>query len=121
VNENVKPWPGPRPATSNLVFAAAIAIDRPTMTRLPEADSIASETRLVLGRVEEQLKQAGCSLRDVVKANCYLADDAHRTEFWAAWDELFPTDVRPVRLTLVCGLAGDCRVQLDVMAIRPDA
>ncbi|MGH3239214.1 MAG: Rid family hydrolase, partial [Spirillospora sp.] len=56
----------------DLVYADASALDPATMRRVPEAASIADETRVCLRRLAETLGQVGCGLGDVVKVNCYL-------------------------------------------------
>lgn len=105
-------------ATRELVFAASMAMDTETLSRVPEATTIAAETRIVLANVARTLGEAGCTLDDVVKATCYLADDSYRAEFWGAWAEVFAPETKPTRLTFVAGVAGDCRVQVDVIAVR---
>lgn len=102
-----------------LVFAGGMALDLKTITRLPEAETIADETRMCFDGIASILKQADCSLRDIVKVNCYLTDDAYRGEFWSTFKEIFAPGPYPKRLTLVAGLAGDCRVELEVMAVKP--
>ena len=100
-----------------LVFTGTMAMDLETLRRAPDAHTIADETRLCVASIERTLAEAGCGLADLVKVNCYLADDADRAEFWEAYDALVPAGA--VRLTQVAGIAGDCRVQLEVVAVRP--
>jgi enamine deaminase RidA (YjgF/YER057c/UK114 family) len=104
----------------NLVFVGTMAMDLDTLARKPEAVTIADETRLCLESLERTLGEAGCGLGDLLKVNCYLAEDGFRGEFWAAYDErLAPYRSTAVRLTQVAGIAGGCRVQLDAIALRP--
>jgi 2-iminobutanoate/2-iminopropanoate deaminase len=103
-----------------LVFADASALDPDTYRRVPEARSIADETRICLRELERTLAEAGCTLKDLLKVNCYLTEDEYRTEFWATYDEIFASvRSQAVRLTQVAGIAGDCRVELDAVAVRP--
>ena len=104
--------------TAPLIYASSLAIDVATMKLVPEADTIANETRVVLERIERQLAAQGASLADVVKTTCYLSNEAHRAEFVAAYDEAFAPGPYPVNLTIVLGLAGNCRVQIEVVAAR---
>lgn len=102
----------------DLVYADASALDLPETTRVPGAESIADETNIVLDRLALTLEQAGLTLADVVKVNCYLAEDAFRDEFWAAFGARFAGSPNPVRLTQVCELVGDARVLVDAIAAR---
>ncbi|MGW5151681.1 RidA family protein [Rhodococcus koreensis] len=103
-----------------LVFAAATARDPDTMVRDAAAVSISDETRICLERLEATLKREGCSLADVVKINCYLSEDSYRSEFWRTYDEVFVTNEEPaVRITQIVGIACECRVELDAVAVAP--
>ncbi|WP_425839935.1 RidA family protein [Streptomyces fractus] len=104
----------------NVVFAAAMALDGATMQRQSTAATIADETRICLEQLDGILKEAGCGLQDIVKINCYLSDDAYRTEFWQTYDDFF-ADIgsEAVRLTQVAGVACGCRVELDAVAAMP--
>lgn len=79
--------------------------------------TITEETRFCIERLQEVLDQKGLTLRQVVKVNCYLADDAYRSEFWAEYNRMFSPGPYPTRCTYGVGLEGDCRVQLDVVAV----
>ena len=105
--------------TDHLVFAAALAIDTKTMKRVPEAKTIADETRIVIKRLESLLAEAGCTLRDVAKTTCFVRDEAYRMEFVFAYKECFDPGPYPSRASYSIGLAGDCRVQIDAIAVRP--
>jgi 2-iminobutanoate/2-iminopropanoate deaminase len=101
------------------VWAAGMALDFDTMQREAAADTIAAETRICLDQIAAVLAEAGCTLTDVVKANCYLSDPAHAAEFKAAWDEALAPGSYPARAITVVGIACGCRVELDVTAVRP--
>jgi 2-iminobutanoate/2-iminopropanoate deaminase len=106
----------------NLVFAAAMALDLDKLERSAEAETIADETRICIRELERILAEAGCTLDDLVKVNCYLSEDEYRAEFWATYDAIFePVKSSAVRLTQVAGLAGGCRVELDAVAVRPES
>lgn len=111
----------PGVATKDYVFAGGMALDLETLKRKPEADTIADETRIALEEIKSILAEAGCTLKDVVKTSCYLSDDSYRKEFWTAYTEVFGEGPYPARTTLVVGIAGDCRVEIDAVAIRPRA
>lgn len=80
--------------------------------------SLAEEIRAAMSGVQAGLASAGCALTDVVKATCYLAEDSYRGDFWSVWEQWFPADAHPVRLTLVAELPHEDRVRLEVMAAR---
>ncbi len=105
--------------TDHFVYASALAIDIKTMKRVPEAHTIADETRIVIKRLESILAEAGCTLRDIAKTTCFVRDEAYRFEFVYAYKECFDPGPYPSRATYSIGLAGDCRVQIDAIAIRP--
>ncbi len=107
--------------SSPFAYAAALAIDFETLGRRKDADSIAAETRIVIDQIEEQLAGEGLTLRDVIKTSCYLSDEAHRMEFIEAYQGAFSPGPYPARTTLVLGIAGDCRVQIEAIAERAAA
>ncbi|HTW87335.1 MAG TPA: RidA family protein [Candidatus Binataceae bacterium] len=109
----------PGVATNGFVFAGGMALDLNTLKRLPEADTIANETRLCLKEIEGILAEAGCTMRDIVKTTCYLSDNAYRREFWEAYTAVFTPGPYPARCTFVVGIAGDCRVEIDAIAVQP--
>lgn len=123
LNPRNSPYPqyglNPGVATNGYVFAGGMALDLHTLKRLPEADTIANETKLCLQEIEEILHAAGCTLRDVVKTTCYLSDDSYRAEFWKAYTEVFAPGPYPARCTFVVGIAAGCRVEIDAIAVRP--
>ncbi|MFA3877985.1 RidA family protein [Streptomyces sp. MMCC 100] len=102
----------------DLVYADASALDLPGLARVPEAATIADETRICLERLRQTLADAGCTLGDLVKVNCYLTDDSDRAEFWQTFDDVLAPGPYPVRITQVGGLAGEARVLLDAVAAR---
>jgi 2-iminobutanoate/2-iminopropanoate deaminase len=108
-------------AVGEYVFAAGMALDWDTLQRTEAAETIADEVGICLANLEERLKMAGCSLRDVVKTTCWLTDEVYRPEFIAAYKEVFDPGPYPARATLIAGIAGGCRVEIDAVAIKPDA
>ncbi|GAB7004714.1 hypothetical protein JCM18899A_21870 [Nocardioides sp. AN3] len=109
----------PTPADrSPFVYASALAIEVASMTLVEEADTVAHETEVVLARIGSALETAGLTLGDVVKTTCYLSDVSHLEEFNEAYANAFPASGRPVSCTVFLGLAGNCRVQIDAVAIR---
>ncbi|MCW3007073.1 MAG: putative translation initiation inhibitor, YjgF family [Solirubrobacterales bacterium] len=105
-------------ATETLVFAAGMACDTENGTRMKEAKTITDETRICLEMVDATLREAGCTLRDVVKTTCYLHDRHYYAEFVEAYREFFGEGPYPSRCTFYVGIGGDCRVEIDAIAVR---
>jgi 2-iminobutanoate/2-iminopropanoate deaminase len=106
--------------TDDYVFAASMALSHDLPRRRdPAAVTVADETRIAIQRLEERLKVGGCTLQDVVKMTCYLSDKAHNAEFREVYNSYWEEGNHPVRLTLVVGLALDCRIELDAIAVKP--
>jgi 2-iminobutanoate/2-iminopropanoate deaminase len=105
----------------DLVFTGGMAIDLRTLKRPEEADTIAAETRLCFEGVERNLAHVGCTLRDVAKITCYVEEDSDRAEMREAVEEIFAPGPYPKQVTLVAGIGGDCRVEFEVLAVKPGA
>jgi 2-iminobutanoate/2-iminopropanoate deaminase len=105
-------------AAGDYVFAAGMALDFGTLKRRSDAVSVSDEVRLCLDSIERVLGLAGATLGDIVKTTCWLSDESDRAEFLAAYKHRFGDGPYPARATLVAGLAGECRVQIDALAMR---
>ncbi|MGH3239215.1 MAG: RidA family protein [Spirillospora sp.] len=104
--------------TDHFVFAAASAIDPATMRRVPEAESLHDEVRVCLERIERTLNEAGLTLKDLTKMNCWVSEERHRLDFAYAYRDLLAPGPYPSRSLFVIGLPGDCRVQIEAIAAR---
>lgn len=106
--------------TDDFVFAATMAISYDTpYRRVEEAVTIADETRICLERMEKKLNAGGCSLKDVVKMTCYLADRSYQAEFKEVYKTYWEEGTAPLRCTFFVGIATDCRMELDAIAVKP--
>lgn len=90
-------------------------IDGAPMTR----GSIEEQTRVVIEAIRETLALAGCTLADVVKAMVWLRDRADFPGFDAVYAEYFPSEP-PARSAVVSELLVDVRIEIEVVAWRPD-
>lgn len=81
-------------------------------------ETIEEQTRLTLENCAAQLAQAGCTLADVFKANCYLADLSEWDRFNKVYEEMLPTP-RPVRTTVGVQLLLTLKVEIEMWAIKP--
>ena len=79
---------------------------------------IEEQTRVVLEAIRSTLAEAGCSLCDVVKSMVWLTDSADFPGFNAVYAEYFP-DEPPARSAVVSSLLVDVRVEVEVVAFRP--
>ena len=80
--------------------------------------SIEDQTRAVLDDIKATLEQAGCELGDVVKSMIWLTDRADFPGFNAVYGEYFP-DAPPARSAVVSDLLVDVKVEVEVVAYRP--
>lgn len=80
--------------------------------------SMADETRATLRNIEASLKEAGCTLADVVDASVWLRDPRDFAEMNRAYGEFF-TRNQPTRSIFRIDFMFDCRVEIKVTAYRP--
>ncbi len=81
--------------------------------------SIEEQTRAVLDDITATLREAGCTRDDVVKAMVWLRDRADFPGFNAVYGEYFPHQP-PARSAVVSDLLVDCRVEVEVVAYKPE-
>lgn len=82
--------------------------------------TIEDQTRKVLEDIKATLAEAGCELSDVVKAMVWLVDRADFPGFNDVYGEYFP-DAPPTRSAVVSDLLVDVKVEVEVVAYRPEA
>ena len=80
--------------------------------------SVADETRSALRNLEKALKQAGCTLDDVVDASVWLRDPRDFHEMNKAYGEFFKRN-QPTRSIFRIDFMFDCRVEIKVTAYKP--
>lgn len=74
------------------------------------------QTELILTNLENLLKQAGCSLKNVVKTTVYMTDLTQFAEMNAVYSTFFKTNP-PARTTVqVAGLAKGSAVEIEAIA-----
>lgn len=81
--------------------------------------SVEEQTRAVLDDITATLAEAGCERSDVVKAMVWLRERADFPGFNTVYAEYFPTEP-PARSAVVSDLLVDCRVEVEVVAYRPE-
>lgn len=105
--------------TETMVFANGMAFDNATRTRAAEAVTIADETRLVLDALQAILADAGCSLADVVKTTVYLSERSFYDDMNSVYRRYWAPGEFPTRATVYVGIGSECRVEIDVVAVKP--
>ena len=80
--------------------------------------TIEEQTRVAIEQIKEILGEAGCELADVVKAMVWLRDRADFPGFNQVYGEYFPDDP-PARSAVVSELLVDVRVEIEVVAYKP--
>ena len=83
------------------------------------SDDIAEQTAQTFRNIEVLLQAAGATLDDVVSCLVHLRDLAQFAEFNASYEKQFPGPVKPVRTTVRADLVADMRVEVTVIASRP--
>lgn len=107
-------------ATQDLVFCSGqVGLD-PATAELVDG-GIEAQTERTLKNLSAVLDAAGCSMADVVKTTCFLADIADFATFNAIYARFFP-DPPPARSTFqVAALPKGARVEVEAVAVRERA
>ena len=79
---------------------------------------IEDQTRAVLDDITETLKLAGCDRSDVVKSMVWLTSREDFPGFNAVYAEYFPENP-PARSAIVSDLLVDVKVEIEVIAYKP--
>jgi enamine deaminase RidA (YjgF/YER057c/UK114 family) len=69
------------------------------------ASDVASQTTIILAKIESLLERAGTNKANIVSANIWLRDIAHFEDFNAVWDAWVPAPA-PARATVQSILAN---------------
>ena len=80
--------------------------------------SIEDQTRAVLDDITATLAMAGCDRNDVVKSMVWLTSRKDFSGFNAVYAEYFP-DQPPARSAIVNDLLVDVKVEIEVIAYKP--
>lgn len=80
--------------------------------------SMADETRATLRHVEATLKEAGCTLDDVVDTSVWLRDPRDFAEMNRVYAEFFKHN-QPTRSIFRIDFMFDCRIEVKVTAYKP--
>jgi 2-iminobutanoate/2-iminopropanoate deaminase len=105
--------------TETTVYANGMAFDNATRSRMAEAVTIADETRLVLDALAAILADAGATIGDIVKTTVYLSDTSYYDEMNSVYKTYWAPGDFPTRATVYVGIGSQCRVEIDVVAVKP--
>jgi reactive intermediate/imine deaminase len=88
----------------------------------PLPDGVQAQTQRVMNNLIIVLRDVGLGLEHVVQVRAYLTHfEQDYAAMNAAYASYFPTDRRPARTCVgVTGLARGARVEIDMMARRPN-
>lgn len=99
--------------------------DGPLPETDPESDfpyrhhQVRFQAEYALNRLKDLLADAGCSFRDVVRAEVHLPDMNDLAALDEVWEECFPVDP-PARVVVPLPLViPDMRVEIEVIAVDP--
>ena len=81
--------------------------------------SIEDQTRIVLDEIKNTLSEAGCDLKDVVKAMVWLKNRDDFPGFNSIYGEYFPHDP-PARSAIISEFLVDILVEVEVVAYKPE-
>ena len=90
----------------------------PTVDGEVVAGNIVAQTEQVIAHIKAVLALAGCTLADVVKVNVWLDDARDFSSFNAVFHQHF-IDHPPARSTVQSPLMVDAKVEMDVIAYKP--
>ena len=106
-------------ATDDFVFCAGQLGTDPATGAM--ADGVEAQAERALRNLAAVLDAAGCTLADVVKTTCFLADINDFNAFNAVY-VTFMTDPAPARSTFqVAALPKGGRVEIEAIAVRSRA
>ncbi len=87
-------------------------------TRMTIADSLVEQTEQCLQNIESALREAGASMRDVVRVTYVLPDGAEFEQCWPVLRKYFG-EVRPAAMMISAGLADPrMKIEIEVTALK---
>ena len=100
--------------TEHLVFVSG---QRPVDPATGEVkQGVKEQTRQVLTNIESVLKEAGCTLADLVRTTVYLSDISYFNEMNEVYREMVPEPF-PTRTTFGAQLRG-ILIEIDAIAVK---
>jgi 2-iminobutanoate/2-iminopropanoate deaminase len=101
--------------TENLVFCAGQIAINPETGKL-EGENITEQTQQVMKNITAVLEEAGCSLDNIVKTTCFLANMKDYADFNAAYEKALGNH-KPARSAVeVAQLPIQALIEIEVIA-----
>jgi len=101
--------------SGGLVFTSTVLPIDPVTGEIYNGD-VHVQTEIILHNLENILKEAGCSLKDVVKTTVYMTDLTRFAEMNSAYEAFFKEDP-PARATIqVAAIPKGSVVSIDAIA-----
>lgn len=89
-----------------------------TVATAPGSASLQDQTRQVLARIEQNLRDAGSDKTRLLSATVYLADIRQKAEMDEVWNEWVGPEHWPQRACVQAGLSPGVLVEIAVIAVR---
>jgi enamine deaminase RidA (YjgF/YER057c/UK114 family) len=112
---NIQRFPGIAVGRSRAVAFGDLVF---TVATAPGSTSVQEQTRQVLARIEQNLREAGSDKTLLLSATVYLADIAQKAEMDEVWNEWIGPEHWPQRACVQVGLSPGVLVEITVIAAR---
>ena len=104
-------------AAGSMVFVSGqLPVGGETGERLP--GHIGEQTAQSMRNIDAILKEAGCTLQDVVKTTIFLKDLSDFAQVNAAYAAFFPENAPARACVQVAKLPKDARVEIEAIAVK---
>jgi len=106
-------------ASGDLLYTSGLVASDPITGKVIEGD-FEAQARRIFDNLNEVLKAAGTSLKNVVKVKVYISDWRDFPTLNQIWVEYFGTDNPPARTTIqVAGFIWGIKVEIELVATVP--
>lgn len=103
---------------NGFVFLSGQTPEKPGTDEIIEGD-INVQARQVFENIQGIIAASGCTMKDIIKVNAYLVNMNDFGGFNEVYRQFFSKPY-PARTTVKCDVAGDCLLEVDVIALLPD-
>lgn len=105
--------------TSGMLVGNTLYLSGQLPGRAARDSGIGPQTKSAIAASQAILKQAGMDLPNVVAVTVYITDVADFAAMNTAYMEMFTTDPRPTRTTVVAGLvSAGAKIEVTMVAVR---